>query len=215
MEALRRVEFLRVRVEPGLSEAQALDELGTQRADVVLLLPAAAPGQPIRAELIDAISDPLGASVTLAAIRSVVESTNLALTGVPRAIELTSRSAKVERTTFFQFLGPGIIGMGLMNFETISLAASLSRYRAEGVLLLADMKLTQKPHTKRVKSGKQRHTALRALHKPMHALAHFAGGFIGKSNREDSPVWHPANAHQVSDTMGDHPGLATPRACQD
>ena len=47
------------------------------------------------------------------------------------------------------------------------------------------------------------------------SVAHFAGGFIGKSNREDTPVWHPANAHQVSDTMGDHPGLATPRTCQD
>ena len=135
VEALGRVEFLRVRVEPGLTEAQALAELAADRADVALLLiPAAAPNQPAKAELIDAINDPIGSSVTTAAIRSVVEGTNLALTGVPRAIELTSRSARVERTTFFQFVGPGIIGMGLMTFATISLAGSLSRYREEGVL---------------------------------------------------------------------------------
>ena len=135
VESLKGVSFLRVRVEPGLSEAQALLELEENRADVALLLtPATAAGQPARAELIDAINDPIGSSVTTAAIRSVVEGTNLALTGVPRAIELSARSAQVERTTFFQFLGPGIIGMGLMTFATISLAGSLSRYREEGVL---------------------------------------------------------------------------------
>lgn len=135
VQSLNGVEFLRVRVEPGLSEEQALAELRENRADVALLLtPATAPGQPAQAQLIDAINDPIGSAVTIAAIRSVVDGTNLALTGVPRAIELSARTAEVERTTFFQFLGPGIIGMGLMTFATISLAGSLSRYREEGVL---------------------------------------------------------------------------------
>ncbi len=135
VEALGGVGFLRVRVEPGLSEAQALEELTANRADVALLLtPSTSQGQPARAELIDAINDPINSAVTTAAIRSVIDGTNLRLTGVPRAIELTSRSAAVERTTYFQFLGPGIIGMGLMTFATISLAGSLSRYREEGVL---------------------------------------------------------------------------------
>ncbi|MFA7248824.1 MAG: ABC transporter permease [Dehalococcoidia bacterium] len=135
VRALGDVSFLKVRTEPGLTEAQALEELTARRADVALLLvPSANPGQPATAELIDAINDPIGSSVTTAAIRSVVDGTNLALTGVPRAIELTSRTARVRRTTFFQFAGPGIIGMGLMTFATISLAGSLSRYREEGVL---------------------------------------------------------------------------------
>jgi len=135
VEALKGVEFLQVRVEPGLTEGRALAELEANRADVALLLtPATAPDRPAQAELIDAINDPIGSSVTTAAIRSVIDGTNLALTKVPRAIDLTARTAQVERTTFFQFLGPGIIGMGLMTFATISLAGSLSRYREEGVL---------------------------------------------------------------------------------
>ena len=134
-EALGRVDFLKVRLEPGMTEADALNELTADHADVALLLmPSTTPGQPARAELIDAIGDPVGSAVATAAIRSVVDGTNLALTGVPRAIELTARSASVERTTYFQFLAPGIIGMGLMTFATISLAGSLSRYREEGVL---------------------------------------------------------------------------------
>ncbi len=36
--------------------------------------------------------------------------------------------------TFFEFVAPGIIGMGLMSFNVIGLAGSLSRYREEGVL---------------------------------------------------------------------------------
>ena len=135
VQALERVEFLSVRVEPGLSEAQALEELTSRRADVALLLiPSAAPNQPAKAELIDAINEPIRSSITAAAIRSVVDGTNLALTGVPRAIDLSARSVRVERTTFFQFVGPGIIGMGLMTFATIGVAGSLSRYREEGVL---------------------------------------------------------------------------------
>jgi len=135
VQSLGAVQFLKVRVEPGLTEAQALTELEANRADVALLLtPSTTPGRPAQAELIDAINDPIGSSVTTAAIRSVIDGTNLALTGVPRAIDFSSRTASVQRTTFFQFLGPGIIGMGLMTFATISLAGSLSRYREEGVL---------------------------------------------------------------------------------
>ena len=135
VEALERVGFLDVQVVPGLTEEQAVERLAKGDADVALLLtPSTAAGQPARAQLIDAINDPIGSSVTTAAIRSVIDATNLSLTGVPRAIELTARPAGVERTTFFQFLGPGIIGMGLMTFATISLAGSLSRYREEGVL---------------------------------------------------------------------------------
>ncbi|RLT44206.1 MAG: ABC transporter permease [Chloroflexi bacterium] len=136
--ALGRVAFMRVRVEPGLNEAQALEILnkrGGNRVDMALLLrPSTAPGQPATAELIDAINDPVGSAVATAAIGSIVDATNLQLTGVPRSITLTSRPAGVQRTTYFQFLGPGIIGMGLMTFATISLAGSLSRYREEGVL---------------------------------------------------------------------------------
>ena len=135
VEALGHVDFLRVHVEPGLTEDAALDQLTKRTVDVALLLvPSTAPGQPAHATLIDAINDPVGSAVTTAAIGSVIDGTNLRLTGVPRAIELTSRPAGIRRTTFFQFLGPGIIGMGLMTFATISLAGSLSRYREEGVL---------------------------------------------------------------------------------
>lgn len=133
--ALQRVEFLNIRVEPSLTEAQAIEELRNNRADVVLILePPVAPDRPAQLALLDAIRDPVASRVTAAAIGSVVDGTNLALTRVPRAVEVAPRPSGVERATFFQFVAPGIIGMGLMTFATISLAGSLSRYREEGVL---------------------------------------------------------------------------------
>ena len=113
-------------------EAQALEELRADRADVALLFTPGAAGQPGRAQVIDAISDPTTSSVTGAAIRSVVDGANLALTGAPPAIRLESRSARVDRPTYFQFLGPGIIGMGLMTFATISLAGSRACWPGRG-----------------------------------------------------------------------------------
>ena len=134
VQALQQVPFLNVEVRSGVSSAEANGILAQRKFNAALLVTAGPTGQPAAAELITAINDPIGSSITVAAISSVVDRVNLVLTRAPRAIELQARVSDVRRTTYFEFLAPGIIGMGLMNFATISLAASLSRYRAEGVL---------------------------------------------------------------------------------
>ncbi|PKN79601.1 MAG: hypothetical protein CVU47_10355 [Chloroflexi bacterium HGW-Chloroflexi-9] len=132
--ALEGVDFLDVTVRPDLATLdaamQAIDD--DEAIDAALVLDAS--GSTVMAELLIAISDPIGSSVTTASIISVVQDVNVALSGVPRAIEVASRNVGGDEVTFFQFVGPGIIGMGLMTFATISLAGSLSRYREEGVL---------------------------------------------------------------------------------
>lgn len=132
--ALESVDFLEVSVRPGLDEAGARQVLEDRDAHAVLLVPGAADGQTAEGRLLHRINDPIGAQFTIAAIESVIDQVNLALIGVPRAIEVSTESVDVRATSFFQFLGPGIIGMGLMTFATINLAGSLSRYREEGVL---------------------------------------------------------------------------------
>lgn len=132
--ALESVEFLEVSIQPELDEAGARSILEDRDAHAVLLLPAAAEGETAHARLLHRINDPLGAQFTIAAIESVVDEVNLALLDVPRAIQVQTENVDVRASTFFQFVGPGIIGMGLMTFATINLAGSLSRYREEGVL---------------------------------------------------------------------------------
>ena len=133
VEALSGAEFLDVTTDAGLDEAAALAAIEDDDADAVLLLADA--GEGVSARLLHAISDPIGSSATIAGVSSVVDNVNLALQGGRPPIEFAAERVDQDSDmSFFEFLGPGIIGMGMMNFATISLAASLSRYREEGVL---------------------------------------------------------------------------------
>ncbi len=134
VDALGSVEFLEVATESGLSEGAAREEIEEDRTDAALLLADTADG--VGARLLHDISDPIGSASTVASVSSVVDNVNLALQGGRPPIEFAAERIgdDEEGMSFFEFLGPGIIGMGLMNFATISLAGSLSRYREEGVL---------------------------------------------------------------------------------
>jgi len=132
--ALEDVEFLQVAVaDQPLTLAAASVEIEDRRTNAVLVVTGT--GDAIQAQLLHRMSDPIGSAATEAAIASVVTSVNLTLMGGDPPIEFTaSRVDNAQQTSFFEFLGPGIIAMGLMNFATISLAGSLSRYREEGVM---------------------------------------------------------------------------------
>lgn len=135
VEALRDVDFLEVTVRDDLVDAAAVEvALRDDEAGDAALIITAGEGATAQADLVIAISDPIGASVTTASIQSVVQEVNFAMSGAPRMIEVAARTLDTKETTYFAFTAPGIIGMGLMSFATISLAGSLSRYREEGVL---------------------------------------------------------------------------------
>jgi ABC-2 type transport system permease protein len=133
--ALRGVDFLDVEVRAGVDEAAALVAFEEEGFDAALFVAASgAPGGSVDALLLNAVNDPIGHAVTEGAIASVVDDVNATLVNAPRVIAFEARAAKVEVESYFEFLAPGIIGMGLMTFGVIGLAASLSRYREEGVL---------------------------------------------------------------------------------
>lgn len=132
--ALSDVDFLEVTTRADLDEPAARELIDDDEAHVVLLVADAPEGETAQALLLHDISDPIGASTTVAAITSVINEVNLELTGVPRSLELVEERLDGDGNTYFEFLGPGIIGMSLMLFATINLAGSLSRYREEGVL---------------------------------------------------------------------------------
>jgi ABC-2 type transport system permease protein len=128
------VDFLDVTVTPGLTEDDARALLEENEANAVLLVPDVPMEQTAQALLLHNISDPIGSATTVAASASVVDQVTLELTGAPRSVELTEQRTEGGGNSYFEFLGPGIIGMSLMLFATINLAGSLSRYREEGVL---------------------------------------------------------------------------------
>lgn len=134
VDALSQVGFLEVDVRPGLDEDSARALVIDDEGDAALVVDPAAPNAPANAVLLVGVRDPIGRQITSAAIASVVDRVNLSLTKVPLPISMATRPVQEKTTSFFQFVAPGIVGMGLMTFATISLAGSLSRYREEGVL---------------------------------------------------------------------------------
>ena len=133
VSALQDVDFLDVEVRADLDEAAALLAFEDEGFDAALFVTPGAAGS-VDALLLNAVNDPIGHAVTEGAIASVVDDVNAALVDAPRVIAFEARAADVEVESYFEFLAPGIIGMGLMTFGVIGLAASLSRYREEGVL---------------------------------------------------------------------------------
>ena len=134
VDALGQVGFLDVAVRPGLDEDSARLLVEDDEGDAALVVFPAAPNTPANAVLLVGVRDPIGRQVTSAAIASVVDRVNLSFTKAPVSISMVTRPVDEKTTSFFQFVAPGILGMGLMNFATISLSSSLSRYREEGVL---------------------------------------------------------------------------------
>jgi len=130
--ALRDVEFLEITTTSGLTEADAAMMIDEGDTSAVILLTA--DGDRSRAALYHGINDLVQSSATVAGIASVVDNVNLALLAEQPPIEFLTTRVDAEGFSYFRFLGPGIIGMGIMNFATISLAGSLSRYREEGVM---------------------------------------------------------------------------------
>lgn len=132
-DGLAALDFVDLEVAPGLDEAGALARIDADEIGAALIVgPAAADGTQA-VELLHGLRDPLAASPLEAAIASVVDGVNVQMTGAPELLQFSARAAGEEGTSFFEFVAPGIIGMGLMTFSTISLAASLARYREEGV----------------------------------------------------------------------------------
>ena len=132
-EALTDLDFVELDVAPGVDAAAALDLIEDDDVEAVLIVGRPAADGAVDVDLIHGLEDPLAVSSLVAALESVVDGVNAELTAAPRVLHFTARAAGVEVTSFFEFVGPGIIGMGLMTFSTISLAGSLARYREEGV----------------------------------------------------------------------------------
>lgn len=130
--ALDEARFLDVSTLATFDEAEALRRLDDGDVDALLIVRGG--GASASAELVHSLGDPIGGPLIVSGVESIVNEVNLALVSSPRAIEFGARSIDDREPSFFEFIAPGIIGMGLMTFSTIGLAGSLSRYREEGVL---------------------------------------------------------------------------------
>ncbi len=105
------------------------------QADAALVLPANAAAPPWKAQLIYNSSNAQTAQQTVSAVESAAAQINLALTGQPPVLLVTPQAASGSRkSSFLDFLVPGILALMAMQNSLFGVAGGLTRWKEKGVL---------------------------------------------------------------------------------
>lgn len=129
ISGLDRVENLDLEVDASLAHARK--ELADGKRDVVLVVP---PEGSNAAQLYYNGSQVDTNSTALAAIESVIGSINLAAAGGTPLVALEKKSVSARTVKYYDFLLPGLVAMGVMNFSIVGMAIAISRFREQRIL---------------------------------------------------------------------------------
>ncbi len=129
-QALAQMELFETKDEP--SEAEALRKLRNGDYDVVLVLPAAPDGEPARVYYSTAHVQ-LN-QMALSALERFFDEFNLQAAGVQPVLRLQQEAVVGRDIGYMDFLVPGILSMGLMQYAIIGMATLLVGYRAKRIL---------------------------------------------------------------------------------
>jgi ABC-2 type transport system permease protein len=114
-------------------EATHLVKIG--QADAVLVLPENADAPPWKAKLIYNSSNVQTAQQTVSAVESAAAQINLALTGQKPMLVVAPQAASGSRkSSFLDFLVPGILALMAMQNSLFGVAGGLTRWKEKGVL---------------------------------------------------------------------------------
>ncbi|HEX2030819.1 MAG TPA: ABC transporter permease [Actinomycetota bacterium] len=136
-KGLREIDSFTVERRGDLAAARADVEDG--ELDVVLVVPseAGAPA-PGRSAAVTAYYNEGNVDVNqfaLDAVTRIVDGLNLQLAGVTApAIDLRQRGLDGRTVEYYDFLLPGLVAMGVMNFSIIGMSVAIARFREQRIL---------------------------------------------------------------------------------
>jgi len=114
------------------SEAEALRKLRNGDYDLVLVLPAAADREPARVYY--STANVQLNQMALSALERFFDEFNLQAAGVQPVLRLQQEAVAGRDIGYMDFLVPGILSMGLMQYAIIGMATLLVGYRAKRIL---------------------------------------------------------------------------------
>ena len=130
VSGLREVDGFTVDERASLDAARA--GLEDDEYGVVLAVPAGGEGE-IRAFYNETNFEEN--QFALSAVRQIVDSTNLRLAGVSSpALAVEAVPVTAKSVEYYDFLLPGLVAMGVMNFSIIGMAVAISRFREQRIL---------------------------------------------------------------------------------
>ena len=118
-------------------EAEAREEILDGDVELLLIIPPGLAesidsGVQARFDLVFDESDP-SAARGVGLLRRFLDQQNLRLVEAPSVLSLAPEGVRSEDTDYFDFLLPGLVGMGVMNFSIIGLATVLAGYRNKNI----------------------------------------------------------------------------------
>ena len=130
IEDLDSLELLDV--EEGTDEAAARQEVADGDARYLLIIPEGL--DPGTLTLIYDESQFQTNQLVEGLIRRFLDGANLSLQGVDPLLRLQSEGVQGRPVAYFDFLLPGLIGMGVMTFSIIGMGTTLAQYRQQRIL---------------------------------------------------------------------------------
>lgn len=67
-------------------------------------------------------------------VRSVIDEVNFRTAGIERRFPVQERSTSGQAVGYYDFVLPGLVGMGVMTYAIIGLASTIAQYRAQRIL---------------------------------------------------------------------------------
>jgi len=133
IDNLNSVEVFKVETSGDIEAARR--DLKDGQYDMVLVLPPALGESPeVSATVFYSTANFVSNQVALSALRRFFDEFNLRAASVTPAVSLTEESTSTRDVGYMDFLVPGILGMGVMNYSIIGVATMLVTYHEKRIL---------------------------------------------------------------------------------
>ncbi|MBI2170756.1 MAG: ABC transporter permease [Chloroflexi bacterium] len=74
------------------------------------------------------------APIIIGAIQKFIDNTNQSIVQAPTMLELRPQGVQARQFTYFDFVLPGLVGMGVMTYSIIGVASAMALYREQKIL---------------------------------------------------------------------------------
>jgi ABC-2 type transport system permease protein len=132
-DALKQIEFFKV---SGIDSVEA----GSQKvrdgdADLVLAVEPTGEGTNLKVTAFYNSGNPQQNQIAFSALSRVIDGMNLQMAGVTDPPVVLAREAVTDKNvSYYDFILPGLVAMGVMNYSISAMAVSIARYREQRIL---------------------------------------------------------------------------------
>lgn len=131
--ALKEIDFFKVTSTPSVEAAKRL--IDDDKADLVLaVVPGSAPPQVILQTYYNE-GNPQQNQIAFTALSQIVSHMNLQMSGVEEPpVTIDKRAVSDKHVSYYDFILPGLVAMGVMNYSIAGISVALSRFREQRIL---------------------------------------------------------------------------------